>query len=250
MRKIILLEFILGLALLMTACGGQEKQDLSSDVRISEQQSTNKNSGTNDLQNKKILIAYFSRLENTDTGLDEIVQGGGPYGSLGSSWKDADIDALSSASITVVDGQAQGNVQTIAQMIQNTVGGELFAIKTNSAYPADYEQLIEQGEKEKGEKYRPELASHVEDMEEYEVVFLGYPNWWYDMPMAVYSFLEEYDFTGKKVIPFATSAGSGFSDTIDTIEKLIPEAEVVRNGLHIPMDDVEKAQPQIEEWLK
>lgn len=188
MRKIILLEFILGLALLMTACGGQEKQDLSSGVRISEQQSTDKNNGTNDLQNKKILIAYFSRLENTDTGLDEIVQGGGPYGSLGSSWKDADIDALSSASITVVDGQAQGNVQTIAQMIQNTVGGELFAIKTNSAYPADYEQLIEQGEKEKGEKYRPELASHVEDMEEYEVVFLGYPNWWYDMPMAVYSF--------------------------------------------------------------
>lgn len=123
MRKIILLEFILGLALLMTACDGQEKQDLSSDVRISEQQSTDKNSGTNDLQNKKILIAYFSRLENTDTGLDEIVQGGGPYGSLGSSWKDADIDALSSASITVVDGQAQGNVQTIAQMIQNTVGG-------------------------------------------------------------------------------------------------------------------------------
>ncbi len=78
----------------------------------------------------------------------------------------------------------------------------------------------------------------------------GHAIWWYDMPMAVYSFLEEYDFIGKKVIPFATSAGSGFSDTIDTIEKLIPEAEVVRNGLHIPMDDVEKAQPQIEEWLK
>lgn len=78
----------------------------------------------------------------------------------------------------------------------------------------------------------------------------GHAIWWYDMPMAVYSFLEEYDFTGKKVIPFATSAGSGFSDTIDTIEKLIPEAEVVRNGLHIPMDDVEKAQSQIEEWLK
>lgn len=182
--------------------------------------------------------------------MDEIIQGGGPYGSLGSSWKDADIDALSSASITVVDGQAQGNVQTIAQMIQKTIGGELFSIKTNSTYPIDYEQLIEQGEKEKGEKYRPELASHVEDMEKYEIVFLGYPNCWYDMPMAVYSFFEEYDFKDKKVIPFATSAGGGFSDTIDTIEKLIPEAEVVRDGFHIPMDNVAKAQPQVEEWLK
>ena len=64
---------------------------------------------------------------------------------------------------------------SFAQMIQKT-GGELFSIKTNSTYPVDYEQLIEQGEKEKGEKYRPELASHVEDMEKYEIIFLGYPN--------------------------------------------------------------------------
>lgn len=123
MKKIILFEFLLVMVFVMTACAGQEKKNSLSETGILGQRDTDKNSDADDLQNKKILIAYFSRLENTDAGLDEIIQGGGPYGSLESSWKDADIDALSSANITIVDGQAQGNVQTIAQMIQETAGG-------------------------------------------------------------------------------------------------------------------------------
>ena len=77
-----------------------------------------------------------------------------------------------------------------------------------------------------------------------------FPNWWYDMPMPVYSFLEEYDFTGKTVIPFATSAGSGFSGTIDTLREMLPDAVIVDDGLHIPMDNVSGADGQVADWIK
>ena len=89
----------------------------------------------------------------------------------------------------------------------------------------------------------------VEGMEGYDVVFLGFPNWWYDMPMPVYSFLESYDFSGKTVIPFVTSASSGFTDTIASIKEMIPDASIVENGLHIPMREVADAQPEVEAWL-
>ena len=86
-------------------------------------------------------------------------------------------------------------------------------------------------------------------MADYDVIFLGYPNWWYDMPMAMYSFLEEYDLSGKTIIPFAASAGSGFSGTISSIQELEPEAVVMENGLHIPMGDVANGQAEIETWI-
>lgn len=130
------------------------------------------------------------------------------------------------------------------------MGGELFSIQTVQDYPADYDTLIDQGGEEKNREARPELESHVEDMDKYDVVFLGFPNWWYDMPMPVYSFLEEYDFSGKTVIPFATSAGSGFSGTIETLQKMMPDAEIIGEGLHIPMRNVSGADEEVADWLK
>lgn len=197
-----------------------------------------------------ILIAYFTRLDNTDADVDEIIQGGGPYGFVGNSLEDADIDALSSASIAIIDGQPQGNVETLAEMIQEITGGDLFSIRTTETYPVDYDELIDRGGEEKGDNIRPELSVYLDNMEDYEIVFIGFPNWWNDMPMAVYSFFEEYDFSGKRVIPFAASAGSGFSDTKSSIRNLLPDAEVEENGLHIPMRNVADSRPQVEEWLE
>lgn len=204
---------------------------------------------TADLDDANILIAYFTRLDNTDAELDEIIRGGGPYGPLGDSFENADVDAITSASITVINDHAQGNVETLAQMIQESVGGTLFPIQTEEAYPVSYDELIDLGGEEKGANARPTLSVQVEDMDSYDVVFIGYPNWWYDMPMAVYTFLESYDFSEKTVIPFATSAGSGFSGTIGTIQELLPDADVREDGLHISMNDVGQAQPRVEEWL-
>ena len=250
-NKLWMLAVVLA-ALLTTACSGQPASDASvsnADPGETAAEGADSNEEEPNSEEGGVLIAYFTRFDNTDAELDEIIRGGGPYGELGNSMDDADLDAVSSASITIYDGQVQGNTQTIARMIQEQTGGDLFSIRTEEKYPADYDELIDIGGEEEAEDIRPELISHVENMEDYEIVFLGFPNWWSDMPMAVYSFLEEYDFTGKTVIPFAVTAGSGFSDTISKISDLLPDAAVVDDGLHIPMEETADAQSQVEEWL-
>lgn len=206
------------------------------------------NSGTASVSDNKILIAYFTRLDNTSADLDEIIRGGGPYGSLGSSFANADVDAVASASIVVKGNEVKGNTQTIAEMICNLTGGDLFSIKTIEDYPANYSDLIDKGGVEKNKNARPELSESVENMESYDIVFIGFPNWWNDMPMTVYSFLEEYDFSGKTVIPFATSAGSGLSRTVNSIRNLLPNSRIL-DGIHIPMRNVPNAETNIKEWL-
>ncbi len=255
LKKIIIIIFAIVFTLSMSACSSQSREQAPEQTQKPEinQSDDMVSAGTEEpetMEGDKILIAYFTRLDNTDASLDEIIQGGGPYGSVGTSLEDADVDALSSASITIRDGETQGNIQALAEMIQEVVGGNLFSIKTVDTYPVDYDTLIDQGGNEKRENIRPELASHVDDMADYDVVFIGFPNWWGDMPMAVYSFLEEYDFSGKKVIPFAASAGSGISNTIASISDLVPDADVESHGLHIPMRDVAGAKAQIEEWIE
>lgn len=250
-KTISLLITLTALLAILTACSSSNNDKTSTVIppTTSTSQSDGVESGEPEQDSHHILIAYFTRLDNTDATLDEIIQGGGPYGSLGDSFESADVDAIASASITVVNGQAQGNVEAMALMIQNTVGGDLFSIQTADSYPVNYDELIELGGEEKSAAARPELSTQVENMADYDVIFLGYPNWWYDMPMAMYSFLEEYDLSGKTIIPFAASAGSGFSGTIFSIQELEPEAVVMENGLHIPMGEASNGQAEIEAWI-
>ena len=177
-----------------------------------------------------VLIAYFSRVGNTDFP--------------------EDVDAVSSASLLRKDGELYGNTQYIATLIQQQIGGDLFLIQTEEKYPADYDATDRQGQQESRGRSRPALASHVENMDAYDLVFLGFPNWYYDMPMAVYTFLEEYDLAGKTIIPFATSGGSGFSNAITEIQNLQPDAEILTDGYkvsHSKAADVTSAD--IEEWI-
>ena len=168
-----------------------------------------------------VLIAYFSRVGNTDFP--------------------EDVDAVSSASLLRKDGALYGNTQYVAALIQQATGGDLFLIETEEKYPADYDETDQLGGKENRERSRPALASHVDDIAGYDRIYLGYPNWYYDMPMAVYAFLEEYDLSGKTIIPFVTSGGSGFSKSISEIQNLQPNAEVLTEGYkvtHSKVDDV------------
>lgn len=177
-----------------------------------------------------ILIAYFSRVGNTDF----------PDG----------VDAITSASLLVKDGELYGNTQYIATLIQQQTDGELFLIQTEERYPADYDETDRQGQQENRDRVRPALASHVENIDAYDVIFLGFPNWYYDMPMAVYSFLEEYDLAGKTIVPFVTSGGSGFSNSIAEIQNIQPDAEVLTDGYkvsHSRVDDV--TSEDIAEWI-
>jgi len=102
-----------------------------------------------------------------------------------------------------------GNTEVAAKMAQEVVGGDLFEIKTVKIYPADYTETTNVAQVEKSQSARPELTAHVENMDEYDTIILGYPNWWGTMPMAVFTFLEEYDFTGKTILPYCTHEGSG-----------------------------------------
>lgn len=167
---------------------------------------------TAELQDKNILIAYFS--------------------SAGNSELDPTVDAVSSASLNVEASPDTGNTAYAASLIQQHTGGELFLIETEEKYPASSDATIDQARTEQNEDARPKLRSHVENMDEYEVIFLGYPNWWGTLPQPVFTFLEEYDFEGKTIIPFCTHEGSGLGRSESDLKESLPGSTVL-DGLAI-----------------
>ena len=174
-----------------------------------------------------LLVAYFSYAENA--ALPD------------------DVDASASASIQPWNGALTGNTGVVADMIAQATGADLFSIRTVEQYPDTYDATLDQGQQEQSDGARPELATHLENLDSYDIIFLGYPNW-NDMPMAVYTFLDEVDLSGKTVIPFVTSGGSGFSNTISTIQQMEPQA-TVQEGLSIGASSATGAQQQVESWL-
>lgn len=172
-----------------------------------------------------VLIAYFTAAENSG------------------------VDAISSTSYTTIDGTDVGRVRAVADMIKEGTGGELFSIQTETVYPADGEELIDYASQEQDEDARPVLTSEIENFDQYDVVFIGYPTWWYDMPQALYSFFDTYDFSGKTIVPFNVHNGSQFSGTIETIKKLEPNATVVTDGYTVSENDVADASEDVQVWL-
>lgn len=159
------------------------------------------------------------------------------------------VDASSGASRLISDGKVVGNTQYIASVISEATKGDLFEIKTVHAYPGSHKALIDAAKVEIDNNARPKLATHIENLNDYKVVFVGFPNWWYDMPMPLYSFFDEYDLDSKTVIPFCTHSGSRFSGAIQTIRKLEPKASVL-DGYAIPRKRVSEAKPNVLNWLK
>lgn len=159
------------------------------------------------------------------------------------------VDASSGASRVIADGKLQGNTQYAASVIQQLTGGKLFEIKTVHTYPGSHQELIDVAKKENEDNARPKLATHITDLNDYDVVFIGFPNWWYDMPMPLYTFFDEYDFSGKTIVPFCTHGGSRFSQAVQTIRKLEKEATVL-DGYAISRDRVGESKPNVLNWLK
>lgn len=177
------------------------------------------------------IVVYFSRAENIDF--------------------DADVDAVTSASINLDDaGHPIGNMRLLAEYISEETGAEIFSIQTVDLYPAAYKDTIDFAAEEKNENARPALSTHIENIEDYDVIYLGYPNWWGTLPMPVASFLEEYDFTGKTIIPFVSYEGSGLGSGISMIKELCPDAEVL-DGIAIKGEDVntDKARESVAEFI-
>lgn len=237
-RAAVLLAGIMALAL--AACGAEDSSQDGRDMAKNTQETLdtkpentteqiNTDTDTEDTSDSRILIAYFSMPEDIDTD---------------------GIDANSGASVVVRDGEVLGNVQFMAQTIQETIGGDLFRIETTQQYPLDHDPLVDQAAEEQDEDARPELATHIENPEQYDTILLGYPNWWGDMPQALYTFLEEYDFAGKTIIPFCPHGGSSFSRTESAIAKLQPDAQVSGDGLSISRNDVADSAKEVADWAE
>ena len=126
---------------------------------------------------------------------------------------------------------------------------DLWRIETEHQYPLEHDALLDAAADEQDANARPVLVGTVENLEQYDRIFLGFPNWWYDLPMPLYSFLESYDLSGKEIMPFTVHGGSGFSGALNTIAELQPEALVYENGLSISRNAVTDCETQVDEWL-
>jgi flavodoxin len=141
-----------------------------------------------------------------------------------------------------------GNTQRITELIQYKTGGDLLKIDTVKPYPLDYNLTTKVAMDEFREKKRPVLKDMPDNLLEYDVVFLGFPNWWGTMPMAVFTFLETYRFNGKRIIPFCTHEGSGMSDCVKDIRKICIGAEV-DSGIAIYGHDSHHSTDTVNRWI-
>ncbi len=180
-------------------------------------------------KNNKTLIAYFSRIGNAE-------------------YKE-DVDAVSSASVNLIGSKVYGNAKILADMVQKETGGELFFIKTVDKYPSLYDDTTAKAKKEQEESARPKLANHVKNMASYDTVILIYPIWWGTIPMPVSTFLEEYDFSGKTILPLCTNEGSQLGSSEEDISKLCPNAKL-KEGLSVIGSEVNEAEDDVKDWLK
>ncbi len=217
MKKIISLFMALAMVLSLAACSTNQSSGESTPEESSSQ--TNDSTLTPSNTNGKNLVVYFSMPDNVDD------------------------------STVVIDGETLGNTQYMAYVIQKTVGADIFRIEPETPYPTDHDELVDLASEEQSNNARPAIKDTIENFDTYENIFVGYPNWWGDMPMILYSFFDEYDFSGKTIIPFNTHGGSGFSDTISTIKELEPNAKVL-DGKSISRNVIQDAEQEIIDWVK
>ena len=146
----------------------------------------------------------------------------------------------------------EGNTAIVAKMIAEKTGADLFEIKPVKSYPDSHSELLSVAQNEQRKNARPKISDVVENMDSYDIVYIGYPNWWGDMPMIVYNFLENYDFGGKTVIPFCTHGGSGLSVTESTIQGICKGADML-DGFAISGETAQnnrsKTDSEVSKWL-
>jgi len=219
-----ILLFLICIAMFLTACGKEQPQITATNPPAQSSPAEEVIAGEN-----KILIAYFSMPEDVSTD---------------------GVDAVAGASIVVKESEKLGNTQYVAQIIQDTIGGDLYRIETVSGYPLEHDALLDYASGEQSSNARPELTMTVENFADYDTILLGYPNWWYDMPMPIYTFLESYDFTGKAIIPFVTHGGSRASSTMETIREIAPGAILHEGPLILSRNDVAGSEEIVRHWAE
>ena len=248
-KKIFSALLLAAAVLFCSACSGMERGSLTNDAGSAPLSGSQESAGGDSIADSSgdpvietedrgmeadhvtssnILIAYFTWAENTSVENPDSV----------------DTDATTSASVL-----PPGNAAKIAGWIQEETGGDLFSIVVTEPYSSDYDECLDRAADEKAGHARPQLLYHVDNMGDYDIVFLGFPNWWYTVPIAVHSFLEEYDFSGKTVVPFVTHGTGGLSSTVSDVTAALPDSATVLEPVGVYRPEVDGSRPIIQEWL-
>lgn len=185
------------------------------------------------------IFTYLNNNQNESQDTNETVS---------NESKTDDINIENMGNTLILYFSMSGNTETVANYIHEEIGGDIVKLETVQTYPEDYDELVDYAREEQRDNTRPELETTIENIEQYDTIFLGYPNWWGDMPMPIYSFLDQYDLSNKTIALFITHGGSGLSGTSANIANEEPDA-VVTEGLAINGDDVGDCQDEVNEWL-
>jgi flavodoxin len=141
-----------------------------------------------------------------------------------------------------------GNTRYMAEQIQSLTGADIFELTTVNPYPTEYRPTTEQARRELDSDYRPALSSKIDNLADYDIVFIGSPNWWGTLAMPFFTFLEEHDMSGKTLVPFMTHEGSAFGRTLTDLRNLCPNATLIE-GLAVRGGRVREVRPEITQWL-
>ncbi len=235
MKKRIAVFIIVSLLASLSACSSNQEESETSVDSISNTDEDASSDESASLQpepsevtaekNSNILVAYFSWADNA------VIEG--------------EVDAVASPSVT-----DPGNVEQLATWVQEETGGDLFSIQVTEPYSSDWDECLDRANNERSQNARPELAETVENIEDYDVVFLGYPNWWYGAPMAVLSFIEENDLSGKEIFLFCSHGTGGLAGSVEDIEEVLPEGVILSDNIFdVYEEDASSSQSDILNWL-
>ena len=206
------------------ASGSTEDAESDADTAETAEETAAAGDAEESSQDSRILVAYYSWADNAVLA--------------------EDVDAVASPSVI-----PPGNVQQLAGWVQEATGGDLFSIQVTDPYPSDWDACLERANQERGNDARPELAANVENMDQYDVVFLGYPNWWYGVPMALLSFLEQNDLSGKEVYLFCSHGTGGLANSVSLITEAAPGAVISDNIFDCYEEDASSSQENIQNWV-
>ncbi len=230
MKKLLSLFLAIAMAVSLAACGaaGQDSSPPSQSGAVSQQMPETPDTGEEtsppEAESAGILVAYFSWADNAVLA--------------------DDVDAVTSPSVV-----PPGNVQQLAGWVQKETGGDLFAIRVTEPYPSDWDACLERANEERGNDARPELAERVENLEQYGTVFLGYPNWWYGVPMALLTFLEENDLSGKDVYLFCSHGTGGLARSVEIITEAAPEANISESIFDCYEEEAASSEADVKAWV-
>lgn len=227
MKKFLTVLLMAAMLLSMAVCHAQEQPESETDQVVSGE---NGEMPAGSDRDNRTLIVYFSLGNNAAY----------PEG----------IDASTSASLVLDGGNLLGTTEYLAHLIQKNVGGDVHRIQTIEPYPADFDAVVDQNHDEMDEGALPQLVESRLNMAQYDTVFIGYPIWATNAPQAIFSFLTEYDLSGKRIIPFCTHDGYGAGSSYSDIAEAIPRAKEVLEGLAIEAPDVPEAENVVAGWLQ